>query len=139
MTEDDPRLAMIRANAALVLAELGPLAGAGFGYDPGSVAFVDGYIDRQRTRITDPDKVASLVSVIGSWLGEAIIAAAGGAWDVHERDEIGIRFANGDWCFPFSKVAKQFAHGHEGGDSILGFYNFSIDLIAGGGARAGGG
>ena len=135
MTEDDPRLAMIRGNAALVLAELGPLAGPAFGYDLDSVAWVDAYIERQRQRYSGGDEAAQLVSVLGSYLGEAIIAAAGGAWDVHDRDEIGVRFENGDWCFPFSKVAKQFAHGHAEGDSIVGFYNFSVDLIATGKAR----
>ena len=124
---------MIRGNAALVLEELGPISGIDFGYGPEAVAWLDGYIERQRTRMDDPDAVASLVSVLGSYLGEAIIVAAGGAWDVHERDEIGIRFANGDWCFPFSKVAKQFASGTaDGGESVLSFYNVSISYIAGG-------
>ncbi len=137
MTEDDPRLAMIRGNAALVVDELGPISGIdGFGYGQESVAWVDGYIARQRQRMDDPDAVSSLVSVLGSYLGEAVIAAAGGAWDVHARDEIGVRFDNGDWCFPFSKVAKQFACGAaDGGESILSFYNVSIGFIAGGAMR----
>lgn len=137
MTDDDPRLAMILGNSALVVEELGPISGlAGFGYGPESVAWVDGYIERQRQRMDDPDAVSSLVSVLGSYLGEAIIKAAGGVWDVHERDEIGVRFDNGDWCFPFSKVAKQFACGTaESGESILSFYNVSIGYIAGGAAR----
>lgn len=133
MTEDDPRLVMIRGNAALVLNELGPISGIdGFGYGPESIAWVDGYIERQRQRMDDPDAVSSLVSVLGSYLGEAVINAAGGAWDVHARDEIGVRFDNGDWCFPFSKVAKQFACGTgEGGESVLSFYNVSVGYIAG--------
>ncbi len=136
MTEDDPRLALIRGNAALVVEELGPIAGIDFGFGAESVAWVDGYIDRQRRRLADAETTAKLVSVLGSYLGEAIIKAAGGAWDVHERDEIGVRFDNGDWCFPFSKVAKQFAGADaKGGESVLAFYNFSVDLIANG--RAG--
>lgn len=133
MTEDDPRLVMIRGNAALVLNELGPISGIdGFGYGPESIAWVDGYIERQRQRMDDPDAVSSLVSVLGSYLGEAVINGAGGAWDVHARDEIGVRFDNGDWCFPFSKVAKQFACGTgEGGESVLSFYNVSVGYIAG--------
>jgi len=124
---------MIRGNAALVLDELGPVSGLEFGYDAQSIAWVDGYIERQRERFAGTDEAARLVSVLGSYLGEAIIDAAGGAWEVHERDEIGVRFESGDWCFPFSKVAKQFAHGQDdGGDSILAFYNFSIGLIASG-------
>jgi hypothetical protein len=133
MTEDDPRLAMIRGNAALVVDELGPISGIDFGFDASSVAWVDGYIERQRERFAGKDEAAQLVAVLGSWLGEAIIKAAGGAWDVHVRDEIGVRFENGDWCFPFSKVAKQFAHGQaDGGETLLAFYNVSIDLIANG-------
>lgn len=137
MTEDDPRLVMIRGNAALVVDELGPISGLDpFDYGPDSVAWVDGYIERQRQRMDDPDAVSSLVSVLGSYLGEAVIKAAGGAWDVHARDEIGICFENGDWCFPFSKVAKQFACGTvDGGESILSFYNVSIGYIAGGALR----
>lgn len=137
MTEDDPRLAMIRGNAALVLDELGPISGLQpFDFGPQSVAWVDGYIERQRQRMDDPAAVASLVSVLGSYLGEAVIKAAGGAWAVHERDEIGVRFETGDWCFPFSKVAKQFACGtaEGGGESILSFYNVSVGFIAGGAA-----
>jgi hypothetical protein len=136
MTEDDPRLAMIRGNAVLVVDELGPISGLQpFDYGPESVAWVDGYIERQRQRMDDPEAVSSLVSVLGSYLGEAVIKAAGGAWDVHARDEIGIRFENGDWCFPFSKVAKQFACGTtDSGESILSFYNVSIGFIAGGAA-----
>jgi hypothetical protein len=137
MTEDDPRLVMIRGNAALVVDELGPISGLDpFDYGPDSVAWVDGYIERQRQRMDDPEAVSSLVSVLGSYLGEAVIKAAGGAWDVHARDEIGIRFENGDWCFPFSKVAKQFACGTaDSGESILSFYNVSIGYIAGGALR----
>lgn len=124
---------MIRGNAALVVEELGPISGIEFGFDANSVAWVDGYIERQRERFAGKDEAAQLVSVLGSWLGEAIIKAAGGVWDVHPRDEIGVRFENGDWCFPFSKVAKQFAHGPaDAGESILSFYNVSIDLIANG-------
>lgn len=127
---------MIRGNAALVLEELGPISGIAFDYGPEAVAWVDGYIERQRERMTDAQAVASLVSVLGSYLGEAIIRATGGTWDVHERDEIGVKFENGDWCFPFSKVAKQFACGTaESGESVLAFYNVSVGYIAGGGLR----
>lgn len=136
MTEDDPRLSMIRANAALVVAELGPLSGFDFGYDAKSIAWVDGYIERQRQRMSDADAVSSLVSVIGSYLGEAVIKSAGGHWGLHERDELGVVFDNGDWCFPFSKVAKQFAAGAEAdGESILSFFNVSTQLIASGETR----
>jgi hypothetical protein len=141
MSDEDPRLAMIRANADLVVSELGPLSGIDFGYNAASVGWVDGYIERQRERLDNPETAQNLVSVIGSYLGEAIIRTAGGAWGVHERDELGVVFASGDWCFPFSKVAKQIAHGAAEGNSVSSFYNVSVGLVASGrlgGVQAGG-
>ena len=132
MREDDPRLAMIRANADMVIAEFGPLSGLDFAYDRSSVAWLSSYIDLQRSRLLSSDDAEKLVSVLGCYLGEAIIRRAGGAWDVHERDEIGVCFGSGDWCFPFSKVAKHVAHGAESGQSILAFYDACVGLIASG-------
>lgn len=126
LREDDPRLGMIRANAALVIGELGPLCGPGFGLDRGSVAWVDGFIERRRQQ-GGGDK---LVSVLGSYVGEAIIAAAGGAWEAGEQGDVGVRFPNGNSCFPFSKVARQLAEGRDGGESTLEFYDFSVEQVA---------
>lgn len=135
LRDDDPRLGMIRANTALVIAELGPLSGREFGLDRDSVAWIDAFIERRRAE-GGGDK---LVSVLGSYLGEAIIAAAGGRWDESERGDVGICFANGNCCYPFSKVAKQLAEGRDGGESTLGFYDFSIGPVAQGTIRSDGG
>lgn len=134
MTDDDPRLEMIKSNAAFVIAELGPLSGFDFGLDRASVAWVEGFIERQRGAADGPE--SNIVSVLGSYLGEAIIAAAGGRWDETEQGNLGVRFDNGDWCFPFAKVAKQFAGGLEDGESILSFYNVSADIANRDGASA---
>lgn len=129
MTEDDPRLAMIRSNAELVVEEFGKLREGAFGLDRDSVAWVEGYIERLRGRMGN-DGPGGLVSVFGSYLGEAIIAAAGGRWVDDEQGGIGIEFQTGDRCFPFGKVEKQFEQGVEGGESILSFYNISVDYVA---------
>jgi hypothetical protein len=132
MTDDDPRLAGLRANAALAISEFGELSGRhrGFGIDRASVAWVEGYIER--LRVAEPNPDGRIVSVLGSYLGEAIIGAAGGRWTEGPDGSIGVVFANGDGCYPFAKVARQFQNGVEGGDGILSFYGVSIDEIASG-------
>lgn len=122
-------LAAIAGNRDLVIAEFGPLSGLeSFGLDEASVAWVEGYIERQRQR--EPDKPSGkLATIIGCWLGEAIIAAAGGRWDEGEHG-LGVLFATGDTCYPIAKVHKQFQHGLEGGESILSFYRIAVDYVA---------
>lgn len=43
-----------------------------------------------------------------------------------------MRFPNGDWCFPFAKVGKQWKQGRENGESIFGFYTVAVDQVAAG-------
>ena len=131
MTLDAQRLEMIRANAQLVVAQLGPLSEMVFGYDQASVAWVEGFIERQRDNPeSDESGKARLGSVIACYVGEAIIAATGGAWDETENGALGVRFANGNWCFPFAKVSKQLESGLEAGESVLSFYNVSVTVLA---------
>jgi hypothetical protein len=134
MSVDAERLTMIRANAALVIKEFGELSGTAFGYDESSVAWVEGYIERLRKQHGEsaPD---GLVSVIGSYLGEAIIAKAGGQWMEDDAGRLGIRFANGDTAYPFTKVQKPLDNGLEAGDSIASFYETSVNFIATGKLR----
>lgn len=129
MTDDDPRLAAIRANADMAIGEFKKLSGPDFNVDRGSVAWVEAYIERLRLAETKPD--GKIVSVFGCYLGQAIIAAASGAtWDDRPDKGIGVLFANGDGCFPFAKVSKQFENGLAGGDGILSFYDLSVDFVA---------
>ena len=134
MDADDPRLSGIQSNVAFALEEFGTLTEAPFGLDKPSVEWVEGYIERMRTRLGGPP-APGLVGVIGSFLGQAIIAAGDGKWAEDPAHGIGIRFANGDWCFPFAKVKKQFSDGLEGDESILGFYNVAIEYVAKGKLR----
>lgn len=130
MNDNDPRRALIANNVKLALSELGRLYGEGFGLDDASIDWVDGFIERQRQRADVRSDPGALLSVIGSYLGEAIIAATGGRWSDDPLGALVVKFANGDWCAPFAKVAKQFEMGHEGGESIAEFYDFSVNFVA---------
>lgn len=127
---DDAR-DQIAANVQLAIDRLGEVADVPFGLDRASVAWVAGFIDRQRTRDGfDPDNTLGLVNVLGSHLGEAIVAATGGRWEEVD-DAWGVRLGSQGVCFPFTKVAKQLREGTEGGDSILGFYDVALAMAAG--------
>lgn len=127
MNSDDPRLARIKANAELVCKEFASLSGADFGYDKSSVEWTDAFIERQRTRGQDHD---GLGMVLASYLGEAIVHNTQGAWAEDDSGNIGIRFQNGDWCYPFAKTKKQFAEGRDNGESVASFYDTVIGVIA---------
>jgi hypothetical protein len=110
----------IRANAELVIKELGPLSGLEFGYNAESVDWVDGFIEQQRNR-SDLDKntINGLVDALGSFLGECIIRCFGGYWN-NSDGEWCVRFDKENAVYPFNKVHKQFANGQE--DSIRSFF-----------------
>ncbi|MGB8261084.1 MAG: hypothetical protein WCE75_12065 [Terracidiphilus sp.] len=113
------------SNAELVASVCTGMCGFAFAYDARSVEWLDGYIERLRaTELTEDDR-GQLVSNLGSWLGEAIVAACGGFW---ARDVYGwhIRFDEQNAAYPFNKVEKQFVYGAE--DSILGFYRALLAL-----------
>ena len=132
MAIDAERLAMIRENAAFAVSELGSLAGIDFGFSRESVAWTEGFIERQRESLAE-EAGEGLINVLGSYLGEAIIAAVPGAsWDEDDAGRLGVRFSNGDMVFPFAKTAKQLTQGLAAGESILSFYNVSIDYVAAG-------
>lgn len=118
---DDDDLAAIRANAQMVIEQIGPQCSvAPFGFDAASVKWIDGFIERQRVRSdVDADFMSRLTTVIGSYLGEALIRTYGGKWAV-SSDGWCVEFSEGNACFPFTKVAKQFANGAT--DSVYGFF-----------------
>src|SRR5215813_12167723 len=121
----------IRANAKLVLDKFRSVSGLGarFGYNRESVVWVDGFIERYRSK---PDftieSAAMLVQVIGSYLGECVIREYGGEWREHE-DGWGVFFDEKNAVFPFVKVHKQFQQGLDGGESILGFFDLIGPVI----------
>lgn len=130
MALSDERLEMIRANADFAVREMTGLCGADFGYNAASVAWAEGFIERQRPAAAQ-DNAQGIVNVLGSYLGEAIIAAVPGSrWAEDASGSVGVLFPNGDMTYPFAKVEKQLAGGLEGGESILSFYNVTVNHLA---------
>jgi hypothetical protein len=110
----------IKANAELVIRQLGPLSGPGFGYNAESVAWVDGFIEQQRARPDlDPTAVDGLVNVLGSFLGECVGRCFGGQWQ-QVAGEWSVAFDDQNVVYPFNKVRKQFANGPR--DSIKSLF-----------------
>ena len=111
---------MLKYNAELAVEQMRELSDVDFGYNAESVVWLEGYIERQRSRDDiKQETINKLVSVLGSYLGECIIRCHGGKWE--NKD--------GQWCvcfddkaavYPFNKVAKQFENGKE--DSIKSFF-----------------
>lgn len=117
---DDAVVAKIRANAELAIETLSGPAGFRLGYDEKSLEWVDGYIERVRLG-ADQAMKNSLISVLGSFLGECVRWCYGGEW-VNDDGQWGVAFDARNCAFPFSKVYKQFENGRAGGDSILIFF-----------------
>lgn len=130
MSLDDERLSRVRDNAAFAIREFSEASGVAIALDRDSVAWVDGFIDRMRLRYGNDGAPGGLVSVIGSFLGEAIIARAGGEWVSDDAGGVGVRFACGDTAYPFGKVEKQFDQGSAAGESVLSFYDVCVNFVA---------
>lgn len=80
-----------------------------------------------------PQGEESIVTTLGSFLGECIIRSFGGEWSM----------CDGAWCvrldeknavFPFAKVAKQLENGP--GDSVFSFFSVIPILFPGAGGRS---
>jgi hypothetical protein len=119
----------VRTNAQLAMEALARLGNTNIGLNRESVAWLEGFLERQRAR--GLNDYGAMPSVMGCFLGEAIAAATGGVWERDDTLGLGVRFKNGDWCFPLSKVDKQLQNGAEGGDSILSFYDTSLLIAVG--------
>lgn len=107
--------------AEKLIAQLSSSAGFELGYDARSVAWVDGFIERQRVRYVGAE-ADGLVNVIGSFVGECVIRNYGGRWRENEEGAWGVYFDDENAAFPFAKVRKQFDNGREAGDSVESFY-----------------
>lgn len=125
-------LEVIRSNSEMVVREVGGLSGLGeeFGYNPASIQWVEGYIERLRNsgQFNDEVKVNNLVEMFGSFLGECVVRNYGGEWR-NEDGRWGVYFGDKSAAFPFSKVKKLFDNGLEGGDSISSFYSVLPQIL----------
>jgi hypothetical protein len=117
-------LERIKANARMVIKTFSENNNVSLGYDEDSVAWLDGYIERNRQN-WDEQTRESLTSVLGSFLGECIRRNYGGDWQMTEMGP-GIALKEGNVAFPFNKIRKQIQNGSD--DSIAGFYK-TISVI----------
>jgi hypothetical protein len=87
-----------------------------FGFDRQSVAYLDAFIDRQtKPARRDESLRAQFVSLLGSYLGEAILATYGGEW-VELDGGLVIHIQRGDEVImlqPFGKVHDRIMNGNE--------------------------
>ena len=122
----------IAENVRLALGKLGPISEIDFGLNRESVQWVEGFVERQRAQPGfDPARLSGLIGVVGSFLGECIVARTTGGWHWSATDgSWGVRFDDGSVAFPFAKTRKLFADGVAGGDSILSFYDVAVDHLA---------
>jgi hypothetical protein len=118
----------ISRNVSLVQAQMGTLSHVDFKFSEASIKWIDGFIERNRSR----PSTSTLEQVIASYLGETIRVNFHCAW-VGIDEGIGLNCPGDLMLFPFSKVSKQFQSGHE--HSIYAFYREIPKLIAS--ARAG--
>lgn len=133
---DAERLTKIHANADQALEVLSEARGEAVDYELDSIAWVEGFIERARKNYAPEPAPPGLIATIGCYLGEAIIAETDGVWaDDEALGGPGVAFPNGDIVFPLAKVAKQFEHGVEAGESIKSFYTVAVTYIAIGGMR----
>lgn len=118
----------ITANVRLTIEMLGPESGLDFGLNRPSVAWLEGFIERQRVR-GDEAFADRMVSILGSFLGECIAVGSSGMWLwLEDRQTWAVRLAEDKYAFPFAKVQKAFDSGLHGGESILSFYDIAMSI-----------
>lgn len=109
----------IRANAALVIKMFAGETKFEFGYNDESIKWLDDYIEFIRKNQWTDEEFNQIVSNLGSYLGEAIIALLGGQWSLDYRgwavcwDEL-------NRVYPFVRVARHLKNGAN--ESIYSFY-----------------
>ena len=101
-------------QAAELFARLSKDAGRELGYDEAGVEWADQYASAVRPVESD-EQLRVQTALVGAFLGEALIAAYGGAWR-EDDDEWGVDLADGRRAFPFRAAMAQL---REGEGSIL--------------------
>jgi hypothetical protein len=116
-------LDIIKNNAAAVVKMFSaPGQGATFGLTAQSVAALDNYIERTVNATTTDATKQKLMNLIGSFLGECIVAKYGAEWTITKEGGPRLTLsAAGTLHFldPFGKVAKRIQNGSE---DNLAFY-----------------
>jgi len=104
-------------QAAELFVRLSHDAGRELAYDAGGVAWADQYADAVRPVESD-DQLRVQTALVGSYLGETLIAVLGGAW-VEEEGEWLVQLADGRRAYPFRKAMEQL---RDGEGSILAMF-----------------
>ncbi len=117
---------MINANAYLVVAAAQEELGRDVGFDVEGVRWLDSYIQRLHDQggVDDPE---ALCDRLGSFFGECIIQAFGGAWQETEHGWA-VVLDRDLAVYPFNKALKHLTEGAD--DSVLGLFNTIPALIA---------
>ena len=112
-----PAPPQIKKNAQWVIDNFGPQSGlAQFGYDAQSIAYLDAFIDRQGESFrASPQGIDRIVSLLGSFVGEAVIATYGGDWEQNDSGLSIVIRSSGQVHFvqPFQKIHKRLTNGQE--------------------------
>jgi hypothetical protein len=113
----------VRANAAWVVENFGKQSGIEpFTHTAESLYYLDQFLDRQGAVVKASEaSISKFVSMLGSYLGESIIAKYGGEWqESPQGPAILIRTkTHAHWLQPFQKVHKRIVNG---GEDSLGYY-----------------
>lgn len=108
----------IRSNSELVISLARKNLGREVGFDRSGVQWLNSFLQQMHEAGTAPSE--KLISALGSYLGECIIACFGGQWG--EMDGVWVvKFDDRNVAYPFAKVVKQLKYGAE--DSVLGFFD----------------
>jgi len=96
-------------QAAELFVRLSKDAGRDLGYDAAGVAWADQYAQAVRPVESD-DQLRVQTALLGSYLGETLIAVHGGAW-VEEEGEWRVELSGGRRAFPFRTAMEQLRDG----------------------------
>lgn len=128
-----PAPSQIKQNAQWVIDNFGPQSGLPqFGYNAQSVAYLDTFIDRQGESFrSSKQSTDRIMSMLGAFLGEAIIATYGGDWQQSDQG-LALSIQSGGQVHilqPFHKVHKRLTGGPE--DSLhLYFATFLPQVLS---------
>jgi len=118
----DVQAAAIATNVALVQKQMATISHIDFNFSGESVEWLDSFIERNRAK----PSTSKIHDVLSAYLGESIRIQYKCSWVV-SNDDIALRCPSELLLFPFTKIEKQFANGHE--DSIFAFFQAVPQLI----------